>query len=100
MYKMIVFLKNFKGDEDLANVFSQKIVPLLREMSGQEVKIADIEGAALLEVKYSQMCEIVTDTKEEMNKMLTNAKGKEFSRQVSSLMDSITILHANYEEEL
>jgi hypothetical protein len=95
---MLVFLKNPKGDEDLANVFSSKIVTLLREMSGQDIKIFDIEGSALLEVKYSQMCEITTNSKEEMNKMLTDPKGKEFSKQVSSMMDSITIFHANHEE--
>jgi hypothetical protein len=35
-----------------------------------------------------------------MNKMLTDPKGKEFSKQVSSMMDSITIFHANHEEQL
>ena len=79
MYKMLMFLKKTE-DGNVEKHFRNFTLPILRELTGKELKAAKVESSLLIDKKYEQIHFNVTD---ENNNPLEN-------------MD---IIFVNYEEE-
>ena len=98
MYKMFVFLKK-TDDEEIKKIFKTNTVKMLEELGAKESHLAEVENSAMLEDKYSMLFELTTDTRDEMNELMTGQKGREFTLHVSKLSNNLMVMFANYEEE-
>ena len=97
MYKILFFLHK-TDDENLLNLFKEKIAGKLSEMADEVVETAEVDNNFLLDQKYSLYCEISADEREEMDKLMQTKEGKELSRALSELVNDITVIAVNYKK--
>ncbi len=95
MYKILFLLKKSK-DESIINHFNDFIIKYLSEITGTEVKSAVVESNLLLEQKYEAYCEISTDSKDEMNRLMSSEKGKLLNKDLFDFHKHIDIITVNY----
>jgi serine protease inhibitor ecotin len=95
MYKMMIFLKKTEN-EPLRNHFKSELLSSLREISGQDIQIAKVEGSLLTTEKFEYYCEITAESKDQIDKMLATPKGKRLSREISAYVNELVIFYANY----
>ncbi len=98
MYRLMIFLKK-TDNEPLVNHFKNVILKYLREMSGQDIALAKIEGSNFMEDKYLYYCEISAKLKEDIDKMMVSPTGRKFTREISSFVNDIVMFYANYDAE-
>lgn len=98
MYRLMIFLKK-TDNEPLVNHFKDVILKYLREMSGQDIELAKVEGSSFMEDKYRYYCEISADSKEDIDKMMVSPIGRKFTREITSFVNDIVMFYANYNTE-
>lgn len=96
MYKLMIMIKKSAG-EDLVEHFKNSPLKHLEEASGQKMKIAEIEGAAMMEEPYEKICELTVNSKEELDRILVSPNGKKFNREMVGLMNHFALFFINYE---
>ena len=99
MYKMLMFLK-IANDQNVLNHFKNFTLPILNELSGENIKAARVESSLLIEQKYSWFCEAVVDSKNEWDRLMTMKEGKKFVKDLTDFHKSVDLIFVNYDEEL
>lgn len=99
MYKLLLFLKK-TDNEEINNLFKDHTLKYLSKLKGEEVKAADVESSLLLETKYNKFCEVNVSSKEDWDKIMNSAAGKEFNKHLTDLHQFIDIIFVNYPDEL
>jgi hypothetical protein len=95
MYKLLLFLKK-TDDEEALDYFNKTIINSLSEAAGKEVKAAVVESSLLLQEKYIKFCEIETASKEQMDEMMSNAEGRNLSKQLENFHEYINLIFVDY----
>lgn len=99
MYKMLMFLKK-ANDQNVLNHIKNYTLPILKELSGKNIKTARVESSLLIEQKYSWFCEAAADSKNEWDRLMTTKEGKKFGEDLTDFHKSIDLIFVNYDEEL
>ncbi|MGE5354553.1 MAG: hypothetical protein ACM3P0_20895 [Acidobacteriota bacterium] len=97
MYKILIFLKK-TDDESVLARFTKSTLPRLESLAGQKVKLAEIEGALLSQEKFFKFCEAVFSRKEDLDKLLQTAEGKEFNKDLAGFGNHVSVFYANFGE--
>lgn len=97
MYKLLFFLHK-SNDQEIIRHFYDFTVRYLQEIVGNEVKVANVESNLLLEQKYSYFCELISETKNEMDKMMNCKAGKELNKDLMEFHKHITVIAVHYSE--
>ncbi len=98
MYKVLFFLHKTEDDQLLKH-FKNFTLKYLTEITGKEVRLAKVESNLLLDEKYSYFCEIETNTKDEMDKLMNSKAGKLLNKDLMTFHDLITVISVNYTED-
>ena len=95
MYKLLLFLHKTDNDEVIShfNDFTKKY---LSELTGREIKIADVESSLLLDVKYSKFCEIAVDSKDTWDKLMDSKEGKLLNKDLMDFHQFITLIFVDF----
>ena len=95
MYKLLLFLHKTNQDEILLhfNDFTKKY---LADLTGEEIKVADVESNLLLDKKYSKFCEVTVDSKETWDRMMNSKEGKILNKDLMDFHQHITIIFVDY----
>lgn len=95
MYKLLIFLKK-SGDEKIAEHFNDITLKHLNEVTGKEIKTAEVESNLLLETKYQKFCEAEFSSKQEMDNLFNSPAGKALSKDLEHFHEFLTIITVNY----
>jgi hypothetical protein len=95
MYKILIFIHKSK-ENNFLNFFRNSFLPLLSEIEGAEVKMAEVESNLLLDQKYSHFCELTANSKDEMDMKLNSSAGRSLSRLLSESHQHVTFISVNY----
>lgn len=99
MYKMLMFLKK-TDDKNIEKHFRDFTLPILRELTGKEIRTAKVESSLLIDQKYKFFCEVTVDSKYEWDKLMSAGEGKKLNKDLMDLHQSMDIIFVNYEEEI
>jgi hypothetical protein len=99
MYKLLFFLKK-PLDEKVLNHFKEKTIPILCELTGKDILMAEVESNLLAEQKYSFFCEAEFSNKEEMDRIMNSKSGLELNKDLMDFHEQLTIIPVNYKKEL
>ena len=97
MYKILFLLKKNK-DPQIREHFNNFILKYLSEISGNEIKAATVESNLLLEQKYDSFCELTTESKENMDKMMNTEAGKNLNKDLADFHKHIDLITVNYNQ--
>jgi len=95
MYKLLLFLKK-TNNKEINNLFTDYTLKYLSELSGKEVKAADVESNLLLDEKYSKFCEVTVSSKEEWDTKMNSGAGKELNKHLMNLHQHVSVIFVNY----
>lgn len=95
MYKLLIFIHKSK-ENNFLNFFRNSFLPLLTEIEGNEVKLAEVESNLLLDQKYSYFCELTANNKDEMDRKLNSSAGRSLSKLLMESHQNITVITVNY----
>lgn len=98
MYKLLIFIHKSEGNNFL-NFFRNSFLPLLTEINGTEVNLAEVESNLLLDQKYSHFCELTANDKNEMDNKLNSSAGRSLSKLLMESHRNITVIAVNYKSE-
>lgn len=98
MYKLLIFIHKTK-ENNFLNFFRNSFLPLLSEINGTEVKLAEVESNLLLDQKYSHFCELTAENKNEMDNKLNSSAGRSLSKLLMESHRNITVITVNYQSE-
>src|SRR5690606_25199500 len=98
MYKLLILLKK-TDKEDIINIFNDQTIKHLSEVSGNEIKSADVESNLLMETKYSKYCEVSVSSKDEWDKKMNSRAGKELNKHFMNMHQFIDLIFVNYKDE-
>ena len=98
MYKLLFFLHKSEDDQLLEH-FRERTLKHLNDVTGKNVKLAEVESNLLLDTKYSHYCEIKSGSKDEMDKLMSSKAGKALNKDLMDLHDQLTVIAVNYGEE-
>uniref|UniRef100_A0A832DIJ4 Uncharacterized protein n=1 Tax=Ignavibacterium album TaxID=591197 RepID=A0A832DIJ4_9BACT len=96
MYKLLIFIHKSK-ENNFLNFFRNSFLPLLTEIEGNEVKLAEVESNLLLDQKYSYFCELTANNKDEMDRKLNSPAGRSLSKLLMESHQNITVITVNYQ---
>lgn len=96
MYKLLIFIHKSK-ENNFLNFFRNSFLPLLTEIEGKEVKLAEVESNLLLDQKYSHFCELIANSKDEMDRKLNSSAGRSLSKLLMESHQNITVVTVNYQ---
>lgn len=96
MYKLLIFIHKSK-ENNFVNFFRNSFLPLLTEIEGKEVKLAEVESNLLLDQKYSYFCELTANGKDEMDSKLNSSAGRSLSKLLMESHQHITVITVNYQ---
>ncbi|HMN16485.1 MAG TPA: hypothetical protein PKD03_02640 [Ignavibacteriaceae bacterium] len=96
MYKQLFFLHKTEEDKALSH-FNDVIVPLLIEISGKKIELAEVESNLLLDQKYSFYCEAEFNSKDDMDKLMNSKAGKQLAKTLMDFHQMITVISINYD---
>lgn len=96
MYKLLIFIHKSK-ENNFLNFFRNSFLPLLTEIEGNEVKLAEVESNLLLDQKYSHFCELTAKNKDEMDRKLNSSAGRSLSKLLMESHQHITVITVNYQ---
>jgi hypothetical protein len=96
MYKLLIFIHKSK-ENNFLNFFRNSFLPLLTEIEGNEVKLAEVESNLLLDQKYSYFCELTANNKDEMDRKLNSSAGRSLSKLLMESHQNITVITVNYQ---
>lgn len=96
MYKLLIFIHKSK-ENNFLNFFRNSFLPLLNEIEGNEVKLAEVESNLLLDQKYSHFCELTANNKDEMDRKLNSSAGRSLSKLLMESHQHITVITVNYQ---
>lgn len=99
MYKLLFFLKK-PVDEKILNHFNEKTIPILSQLTGKNISLAEIESNLLAEQKFSFFCEAEFSNKEEMDRIMNSESGLELNKDLMDFHEQLTIIPVNYKQEL
>lgn len=94
MYKTLIFI--LKNNSDFVNYFKEQFLPLLSEINGSEIKLAEVESNLLSEIKFSHYCEISAESKDEMDMKMNSASGRKLGKLLMESHQNILIVNVNY----
>lgn len=95
MYKQLFFLHKTEDNKALAH-FREVIVKSLSELAGKEITLAKVESNLLLDQKYSYVCEIEFESKDNMNELMNSKTGKQLNKALMDFYQLITVISINY----
>ncbi len=95
MYKLLLFLHKTDNNEVISH-FNEFTVKYLSDLTGQSVKLADVESNLLLDVKYSKFCEITVDSKNSWDKMMNSKEGRLLNKDLMDFHQFITLIFVDY----
>lgn len=98
MYKLLIFIHKSK-ENNFLNFFRNSFLPLLSEINGTEVKLAEVESNLLLDQKYSHFCELTANDKNDMDNKLNSSAGRSLSKLLMESHRNITVISVNYISE-
>lgn len=98
MYRLLIFIHKSE-ENNFLNFFRNSFLPLLSEISGSEVKLAEVESNLLLDQKYCYFCELTANNKDEMDKKLNSSAGRELSKLLMESHRNITVISVNYQSK-
>ncbi len=96
MFKILIFIHK-TGDDKIINHFRDHTIKVLSEISNQNVNLAIVESNLLSEQKYSHFCEVVFNSKDEMERLMNSQKGLALNKDVMNFHQQITIISVNYD---
>jgi len=96
MYKQLFFLHKSEEDKALSH-FNEAIIPLLMDISGKEIKLAEVESNLLIDQKYSFFCEVEFKSKDEMDRLMNSKSGKQLTKTLMDFHKMITVISINYD---
>lgn len=96
MYKLLIFIHKSK-ENNFLNFFRNSFLPLLTEIEGNEVKLAEVESNLLLDQKYSHFCELTANNKDEMDRKLNSSEGRSLGKLLMESHQHITVITVNYQ---
>ena len=99
MYRMMMFIKK-TDDNNTIKHFRDFTIPILKELSGIDVKPAKVESSLLLEQKYIWFCEVTVDSLDKWNSLMASKEGKKLNKDLMDFHQEIDIIFVNDEEEL
>jgi hypothetical protein len=99
MYKMLMFLKK-TDDPNVLNHFKNFTLPVLNELSRENIKSAKVESSLLIEKKYNWFCEVAVGSKNDWDRLMTTKEGKKLNKDLADFHNSVDLIFVNYEEEL
>jgi hypothetical protein len=99
MYQMLMFLKK-SDDPSVLKHFRNFTLPILRELSGKEIRAAKVESSLLIERKYTWFCEVVVSSKEDWDRLMTTEAGRKLNKDLMDFHQSVDLIFVNYKEEL
>lgn len=94
MYKTLIFI--LKNNSDFVNYFKEQFLPLLSEINGSEIKLAEVESNLLSEIKFSHYCEISAESKDEMDMKMNSASGRKLGKLLMESHQNILVVNVNY----
>lgn len=97
MYKLLIFLHK-PIDEKNLNHFKDYTLKLFSEITDQEIKLAQVESNLLVEQKYSYFCEIIFQSKDQMDIMMNSKAGVELNKNLMDFHQHLTIINVNYNQ--
>ncbi|MGE5430909.1 MAG: hypothetical protein ACM3QX_07540 [Syntrophomonadaceae bacterium] len=97
MYKILIFLKK-TGDESVLTRFTSSTLPKLESLTGQKIHLAEIEGAMLSQEKFFKYCEAWFSKREDLDRLMQTAEGKEFNKDLAGYSNHLSVFYANYGE--
>jgi hypothetical protein len=95
MYKLLVFVKKNK-EEKIIDHFKNYTLKYLSETAGKEIKLGEVESSLLLEQKYSHFCEFGTETKAEMDQLMSSGAGKQLNNDLTDFHQNIDIIFVDF----
>lgn len=95
MYKLLFFLRK-PVDEKILNHFNEKTIPILSELTGKNVSIAEVESNLLAEQKFSFFCEAEFTSKEDMDRIMNSKSGLELNKDMMDFHEHLSIIAVNY----
>ena len=98
MYKLLFFLHKDE-DEEITKHFLDFTVKCLATISGNDIPVAKVESNLLLDQKYSHFCELSSDTKDEMDKLMNCKAGKELNKDLMEFHKYITVIAVDFNKE-
>ncbi len=98
MYKLLLFLKKSNDDQTLEH-FNNFTLKHLSDLAGKEIKVADVESSLLLDQKYNKFIEFATETKEEMDKLMSTNPGRALNKDLMDYHQDVDIIFVNYPTE-
>lgn len=98
MYKLLFFLHKSE-DSKILDHFKEFTLKHLNDVSGDKVKLAEVESNLLLDTKYSHYCEIKAGSKDEMDKLMSSKAGKALNKDLMDFHEQLTVIAVNYGEE-
>lgn len=98
MYKILFFLHK-SVDEKILNHFKDRTIKLLKELSGKELELAEIESNLLSEQKYSYFCEAEFNSRDEMDRLMNSKQGLELNKDIMDFHKFLTVISVNYNKK-
>ena len=95
MYKLLFFLRK-PVDEKILNHFNEKTIPILSELTGKNVSIAEVESNLLAEQKFTFFCEAEFTSKEDMDRIMNSKSGLELNKDMMDFHEHLSIIAVNY----
>lgn len=99
MYKMLLFLRK-SDDQNVEKHFRDFTLPILKELTGKEIRTAEVESSLLIEQKYNLFCESAVQSKDEWDKLMASETGRKLNKDLADNHRSIDIIFVKYDEDL
>ncbi len=99
MYKMLLFVRK-SDDQNVEKHFRDFTLPILNELTGKQIRTAEIESSLLVDQKYKLFCEVAVDSKDKWDKLMASEKGRKLNKDLADNHRSIDIIFVKYDEEL
>lgn len=95
MYKLLFFIHK-PVDNKILDHFRNHTINIIAELSGQPVKLGEVESNLLTSQKYSNVCEAVFNSKDEMEKAMNSKSGLALNKDLMDFHQYITVISVNY----
>lgn len=95
MYKVLFFLH--KSDQkNSVDHFLNHTLKLISQVAGKDLKAAEVESNLLVDTKFNYCCIAEFDSKEDFDKKMNTADGKNLNKDLMDYHQLITAIQINY----
>jgi|SRR5690554_1436603 len=98
MYKLLLFLKK-TDNADMIKVFNEQTLKYLSDVTGDEIKAADVESNLLTDTKYIKFCEVSVSSKDEWDSKMNSRAGKDLNKHLMNIHQFVDLIFINYPDK-